>query len=131
MSTSGSHTKASTRGSMTARCATFANASRARLRRCARRINFFHGVAGKYDLDRPEGLPLGFEYYDHVAFINRDRMQRYLTAGIVTPRQAVLVGYPKLDRLVNGAYDRPDRPFPTAYDHPGTTRRLAATSSSL
>jgi aryl-alcohol dehydrogenase-like predicted oxidoreductase len=28
--------------------------------------------------------------------------------------------------LVNGAYDRPDRPFPTAYDHPGTTRRLAA-----
>ena len=78
----------------------------ARLRRCARRINFFHGVAGKYDLDRPEGLPLGFEYYDHVAFINRDRMQRYLTAGIVTPRQAVLVGYPKLDRLANGGYDR-------------------------
>jgi hypothetical protein len=78
----------------------------ARLRRCARRINFFHGVAGKYNLDQPEGLPLGFEYYDHVAFINRDRMQRYLAAGIVTPRQAVLVGYPKLDRLVNGAYDR-------------------------
>ena len=78
----------------------------ARLRRCARRINFFHGVAGKYDLDRPAGLPLGFEYYDHVAFINRDRMQRYLSAGIVTPRQAVLVGYPKLDRLANGAYNR-------------------------
>jgi hypothetical protein len=78
----------------------------ARLRRCARRINFFHGVAGKYDLDQPKGLPLGFEYYDHVAFINRDRMQRYLDANIVTPRQAVLVGYPKLDRLVNGAYDR-------------------------
>lgn len=78
----------------------------ARLRRCARRINFFHGVAGKYDLDQPEGLPLGFEYYDHVAFINRDRMQRYLAAGIVTPRQAVLIGYPKLDRLVNGGYNR-------------------------
>ena len=46
----------------------------ARLRRCARRVNFFHGVAGKYDLDQPSGLPLGFEYYDHVAFINRDRM---------------------------------------------------------
>lgn len=78
----------------------------ARLRRCARRINFFHGVAGKYDLDQPAGLPLGFEYYDHVAFINRDRMQRYLAAGIVTPRQAVLIGYPKLDRLVNGSYNR-------------------------
>ena len=78
----------------------------ARLRRCARRVNFFHGVAGKYDLDQPAGLPLGFEYYDHVAFINRDRMQRYLSAGIVTSRQAVLIGYPKLDRLVNGAYNR-------------------------
>lgn len=28
--------------------------------------------------------------------------------------------------LVQGSYDRPDRPFPEAYDHPGTTRRLAA-----
>lgn len=27
--------------------------------------------------------------------------------------------------LVQGAYDRADRPFPQAYDHPGTTRRLA------
>ena len=32
----------------------------ARLRRCAHRINFFHGVAGKYDLDNPSGLPMGF-----------------------------------------------------------------------
>jgi hypothetical protein len=74
----------------------------ARLRRCARRINFFHGVAGKYDLDRPDGLPMGFEYYDRVAFINRDRMQRYLDAGVVSHSQAVLVGYPKLDRLASG-----------------------------
>ncbi len=27
--------------------------------------------------------------------------------------------------LVQGAFDRADRPFPEAYDHPGTTRRLA------
>lgn len=27
--------------------------------------------------------------------------------------------------LVQGSYDRDDRPFPEAYDHPGTTRRLA------
>jgi hypothetical protein len=77
----------------------------ARLRRCARRINFFHGVAGKYDLDHPAGLPMGFEYYDRVAFINGDRMRRYLDAGVVTSRQAVLVGYPKLDRLVSGVPD--------------------------
>ena len=78
----------------------------ARLRRCARRINFFHGVAGKYDLDNPTGLPMGFELYDRVAFINRDRMARYLAAGVVTAEQAALVGYPKLDRLATGAWDR-------------------------
>lgn len=77
----------------------------ARLRRCAHRVNFFHGVAGKYDLDNPKELPLGFEYYDRVAFINRDRMLRYLGAGIVSPAQAALVGYPKLDALANGAVD--------------------------
>lgn len=77
----------------------------ARLRRCARRINFFHGVAGKYDLDCPQGLPIGLEYYDRIAFINRDRMGRYLDAGLVSPAQARLVGYPKLDRLAAGAID--------------------------
>jgi CDP-glycerol glycerophosphotransferase len=59
-------------------------------------------VAGKYDLDRPSGLPMGFEYYDRVAFINRDRMRRYVAAGVVSEAQAILVGYPKLDRLVSG-----------------------------
>jgi CDP-glycerol glycerophosphotransferase len=47
-------------------------------------------------------------------------MRRYLDAGIVTPAQAMLVGYPKLDALVNGQFDArevrrslgldPDRP---------------------
>ena len=77
----------------------------ARLRRCARQVNFFHGVAGKYDLDNPKGLPMGFEYYDRVAFVNRDRMSRYLDAKVVTPEQARLVGYPKLDRLASGRID--------------------------
>ncbi len=75
------------------------------LRRCRRRINFFHGVAGKYDLDCPAGLPAGFDSYSRVAFANLDRMDRYLDAGIVTRGQALLVGYPKLDALVNGAYE--------------------------
>ncbi len=75
------------------------------LRRCAHRLNFFHGVAGKYDLDDPRSHPLEYERYDRVAFINRDRMHRYLNAGIVSPAQAVLVGYPKLDRLASGGYD--------------------------
>ena len=76
-----------------------------RLRRCAARMNFFHGVAGKYDLDRPAGLPMGFEYYDRVAFINRDRMTRYIEARVVSAAQARLVGYPKLDRLAAGMLD--------------------------
>src|SRR3954467_2102247 len=75
------------------------------VRRCRHRINFFHGVAGKYDLDCPGGMPAGFDTYSRVAFANADRMQRYLEAGIVTRAQAVLVGYPKLDALVNGAFD--------------------------
>jgi hypothetical protein len=78
------------------------------LRRCRRRINFFHGVAGKFDLDCPAGMPAGFDTYSKVAFANRDRMERYLAAGIVTASQAALVGYPKLDALVQGAFDPAD-----------------------
>lgn len=75
------------------------------LRRCAHRVNFFHGVAGKYDLDNPKGLPLGFEHYDRVGFINRDRLLRYVRADVVQPVQARLVGYPKLDKLANREID--------------------------
>ena len=32
--------------------------------------------------------------------------------------------------LVQGSYDRADRPFPAAYDHPGTSARLAALARS-
>ena len=75
------------------------------LRRCGRRANFFHGVAGKYDLDSPGHLPAGFGEFDRVAFINADRMRRYVDGGIVSRDAAVLVGYPKVDALVNGKYD--------------------------
>ena len=76
-----------------------------RLRRCRRRANFFHGMAGKYDLDSPGHLPHGFAAFDRVAFINSDRMRRYLESGVVRRDAAVLVGYPKVDALVNGRYD--------------------------
>lgn len=73
----------------------------ASLWRCRRQINFFHGVAGKYDLDCPTNLPLGLERYDCVAFPNEGRMQRYIDAGLVRADRAALVGFPKLDALVN------------------------------
>jgi hypothetical protein len=69
------------------------------LRRTAKQMNFFHGVAGKYNLDCPADLPIGFDRYDRVAFPNEGRLQRYLDAGIVTRAQAVLLGYPKVDAL--------------------------------
>ncbi len=76
------------------------------LRRCRRRINFFHGVAGKYDLDHPDRLAgAGLHGFDRLAFINRERMHRYLESGAIRPEQAVLVGYPKGDRLVNGDWE--------------------------
>jgi hypothetical protein len=75
------------------------------LYRCYGRMNFFHGVAGKYNLDDPSQLPIGFDAWDRVAFINRDRLERYAALEILKPGAAVLVGFPKLDALVNGRID--------------------------
>ena len=72
---------------------------RCRSRRVDKQLNFFHGVAGKFDLDCPVGLPLGFERYDRVAFPNEGRRNAYVAAGIVPEDRAVLVGYPKADVL--------------------------------
>lgn len=76
------------------------------LRRCWRRVNFFHGVAGKYDLDDPAtlGRNVDFRAYDRVMFANQDRLRRYVDAGIVPPERAALVGFPKIDDLVNGRW---------------------------
>ena len=71
------------------------------LRRVSRRLNFFHGVAGKYNLDCPANLPIGFDRYDAVAFPNAARRDSYVAAGIVPADRARLVGYPKIDALVN------------------------------
>jgi len=79
--------------------------TRPALRRCARYANVFHGVAGKYDLDNPAHLPIAFHQFDRVLFINRDRMERYVSSGLVSRDRAILVGFPKVDRLVNGEYD--------------------------
>src|SRR6185436_17829059 len=66
-----------------------------KLRRVARQLNFFHGVAGKYNLDCPTGLPLNFTRYDRVAFPNEGRRRAYVEAGLVPEDRAVLIGYPK------------------------------------
>ena len=68
--------------------------------RTARQLNFFHGVAGKYDLDCPSELPIGLDRYDRVAFPNEGRRNNYVAGGIVAADRAVLVGYPKADALI-------------------------------
>ncbi len=78
------------------------------LRRAAKQMNFFHGVAGKYNLDCPDTLPLGFGRYDRVAFPNEGRLRRYVETGIVTRSQAALVGYPKVDALVRSTVSARD-----------------------
>jgi hypothetical protein len=77
------------------------------VRRCRRRMQFFHGVAGKYDLDAPQRLEgAGLDRFDRVAFINQDRLERYVRAGIVRSEHAVLVGYPKADDMINGRWSQ-------------------------
>jgi hypothetical protein len=76
------------------------------LRRCWKRANFFHGVAGKYDLDDPTtlGRNVDFAIYDRVMFPNEDRLRRYVDAGVVPAARAALVGFPKSDDLVNNRF---------------------------
>src|SRR5262249_15060884 len=78
------------------------------LQRRARRVHLFHGVAGKYGLDAPLGIAPVLASFDRLMFANRDRLRRYVEAGLVDPEsgRAALVGYPKVDCLVDGSLDR-------------------------
>jgi hypothetical protein len=78
------------------------------LRRHTRRIHLFHGVAGKYSLDAPTELAPAIAGFDCLMFANADRRHRYVDAGLVPDDQirAALVGYPKVDCLVDGSFDR-------------------------
>jgi hypothetical protein len=80
------------------------------LRRRTRRVHFFHGVAGKYGLDAPVRIAPIVATFDRLMFPNRDRLRRYAEAGLVDADspQAALIGYPKVDCLVDGSLDRND-----------------------
>jgi glycosyltransferase involved in cell wall biosynthesis len=76
--------------------------------RHTRRVHLFHGVAGKYNLDAPVDLAPTISGFDCLMFVNADRRQRYIEAGLVADDQyrAPIVGYPKVDCLVDGSLDR-------------------------
>ena len=78
------------------------------LHRRTRRVHLFHGVAGKYNLDAPLDLAPTIAAFDCLMFVNADRRRRYVNAALITQDspQAALVGYPKVDCLVNGSLDR-------------------------
>jgi hypothetical protein len=78
------------------------------LPRRTRRIHLFHGVAGKYTLDAPVRIAPVIATFDRVLFPNADRLRRYAHAGLIDPDSArsALVGYPKVDCLVDGSLDR-------------------------
>jgi hypothetical protein len=101
------------------------------LARCRRRINFFHGVAGKYDLDDPVRLrDAGLDRFDRVAFINAERLDRYVATGVVPRDRAVLVGFPKLDDLLNGRWAAADVRRSLGLDHTLGTVLYAPTFST-
>jgi CDP-glycerol glycerophosphotransferase (TagB/SpsB family) len=79
----------------------------ARLPRGTRRIQMFHGVAGKFshDYDSPTS---SMRRWHRLFFVNRRRMQNFVNAGAIdagsdAPR---LVGMPKVDCLVDGSLKR-------------------------
>jgi len=81
----------------------------ARLPRGARRIQMFHGVAGKFahDYDKPE---TSMRRWHRLFFVNARRLQNFIASGAIdassdAPR---LIGMPKVDRLVDGSLVRND-----------------------
>ena len=78
------------------------------LPRRTKRVHFFHGVAGKYGLDAPVRIAPIVATFDRLMFPNRDRVRRYAEAGIIDADspQAALIGYPKVDCLVDGSLNR-------------------------
>jgi len=77
------------------------------LPRGARRVQTFHGVAGKYRTvyDAPSQ---SMREWDRLFFINELRLRHYIESGAIDEgsEAACLIGMPKLDCLVDGSLKR-------------------------
>lgn len=77
------------------------------LPRGTRRVQMFHGVAGKYTnvYDTPEESVRG---WDRLFFINQRRLRNFVRSGALDAGStaARLVGMPKVDCLVDGSLNR-------------------------
>ena len=78
-----------------------------KLLRGARRVQTFHGVAGKYRTvyDSPSE---SMRSWDRLFFINERRLQHFIECGAIDEGSpaARLIGMPKLDCLVDGSLQR-------------------------
>jgi hypothetical protein len=72
------------------------------------RLHLFHGVAGKYGLDAPTRIAPVVATFDRLMFPNRGRLRSFADAGLVDAEgpAAALIGYPKVDCLVDGSLNR-------------------------
>src|ERR1044072_1972164 len=79
----------------------------ARLPRGTRRVQTFHGVAGKYRTvyDSPAE---SMRHWDRLFFINKRRLQHFIDSGAIDEGSSAarLIGMPKLDCLVDGTLQR-------------------------
>jgi len=79
----------------------------ARLPRGTRRVQTFHGVAGKYRTvyDSPSDSMRG---WNRLFFINKRRLQNFIDTGAIDEDSPAirLIGMPKLDCLVDGSLER-------------------------
>src|ERR1041384_8662250 len=77
------------------------------LPRGTRRVQMFHGVAGKYTnvYDTPAESVRG---WDRLFFINQRRLRNFVRSGALdaNSKAARLVGMPKVDCLVDGSLER-------------------------
>ncbi|HUE83082.1 MAG TPA: CDP-glycerol glycerophosphotransferase family protein [Pyrinomonadaceae bacterium] len=78
-----------------------------KLPRGTKRVQTFHGVAGKYRTiyDSPGRT---MREWDRLFFINEHRLQHFIASGAIDEgsRAACLIGMPKLDCLVDGSLSR-------------------------
>src|SRR5215204_5415356 len=79
----------------------------ARLPRGTRRVQTFHGVAGKYRTvyDSPADSMRG---WDRLFFINKRRLQNFIDTGAIDANSPAirLIGMPRLDCLLDGTLQR-------------------------
>ena len=69
------------------------------------RIQMFHGVAGKYGFDAPT---TSMRVWDRIFFVNERRLRNFIKAGAIDADSPAirLIGYPKVDAMVNGTWSR-------------------------